>query len=169
MKKLLWYTLAALAAAAVFSSCKEKPEPEPEPTNVVATVSASNLLDAAAAAYDAWEENTTIPTSLEVGGKSLTLPQYQYALCKLLTNLASGDKSDIGVIGYKEAEHPERDSYDQKEIAVTGGPKINEGTEDLVDIAKRMMAAIMRLAMSTRSSVPSVILGPPVTAISFWS
>ena len=149
MKKLLWYTLATLVAVAAFSSCKEKEE-EIVPSNVVATVNASELLDAAAAAYAAWEEDTTIPTSLTVGGKTLTLPQYQYALCKLLTNLASGDKSNIDVIGYKEADHPERDSYDQKEIAVTGGPKISEGTEDLVDIAKRMMAA-----MADKLTVPN--------------
>jgi hypothetical protein len=163
MKKLFWLTLAALVAAASFQSCKE-PEPEPEPTNVVATVTASNLVDAAAAAYEAWEENTTIPTTLEVGGKSLTLPQYQYAICKLLVNLASGDKSDIGVIGYKEADHPERDSYDQKEIAVTGGPKITEGTEDLVDIAKRMIAA-----MADKLTVPNqtVITRTGASAIAF--
>lgn len=164
MKKLLWYTLATLAAAAVFSSCKEKPEPEPEPTNVVATVNASDLLDAAAAAYAAWEEDTTIPSTLQVGGKSLTLPQYQYAICKLLTNLASGDKGSIDVIGYKEADHPERDSYDQKEIAVTGGPKITEGTEDLVDIAKRMIAA-----MAEKLTVPNqtVITRSGASAIAF--
>ena len=164
MKKLLWYTLAAFAAAAAFSSCREKPEPEPEPTNVVATVNASELLDAAAAAYAAWEENTTIPTTLQVGGKSLTLPQYQYAICKLLTNLSTGDKSAIDVIGYKEADHPERDSYDQKEIAVTGGPKITEGTEDLVDIAKRMIAA-----MADKLTVPNqtVITRSGASAIAF--
>ena len=164
MKKLLWYTLATLAAAAVFSSCKEKEEEPIVPTNVVATVNASDLLDAAAAAYAAWEEDTTIPTTLQVGGKSLTLPQYQYAICKLLTNLAAGDKSAIDVIGYKEADHPERDSYDQKEIAVTGGPKITEGTEDLVDIAKRMMAA-----MAEKLTVPNqtVITRSGASAIAF--
>ena len=164
MKKLLWYSLATLAAMAAFSSCKDKPEPEPEPTNVVATVNASALLDAAAAAYDAWEENTTIPESLTVGGKTLTLPQYQYALCKLLVNLASGDKSDVDVLGYKAADHPERDSYDQKEIAVTGGPKITEGTEDLVDIAKRMIAA-----MADKLTVPNqtVITRSGANAIAF--
>ena len=164
MKKLLWLTLATLVAAISFQSCKDKPEPEPEPSNIVATVSASDLLDAAAAAYDAWEENTTIPTSLSVGGKTLTQPQYQYAICKLLVNLSSGDKSDIGVIGYKEAEHPERDSYDQKEIAVTGGSKITEGTEDLVDIAKRMIAA-----MADKLTVPNqtVITRSGESAIAF--
>ena len=157
MKKLLWYTLAAFAAAAAFSSCREKPEPEPEPTNVVATVNASELLDAAAAAYAAWEENTTIPTTLQVGGKSLTLPQYQYAICKLLTNLASGDKGSIDVIGYKEADHPERDSYDAKEIAVTGGVKISEGTEDIADIAKRMVASMVTTEFALVLATPVLL------------
>ena len=65
MKKLLWYTLAALLTVSALSSCHKEPEVGPdEPSNVVATVTASNLLDAAAAAYDAWEDNTTIPASL---------------------------------------------------------------------------------------------------------
>ena len=164
MKKLLWYTLATLAAVVAFSSCKHKEEDPIVPSNVVATVSASDLLDAAAAAYAAWEDNTTIPTSLQVGGKSLTLPQYQYAICKLLTNLAAGDKGSIDVLGYKEADHPERDSYDKKEIAVTGGPKITEGTEDLVDIAKRMLAA-----MADKLTVPNqtVITRSGASALAF--
>ena len=164
MKKLLWYTLAALLTVAAFSSCEKNPEPEPEPSNVVATVTASNLLDAVAAAYDAWEDNTTIPTTLQVGSTSLTLPQYQYAMAKLLVNLASNDKGDVKVLGYKEADHPERDSYDQKEIAVTGGAKITEGTEDLVDIAKRMMKA-----MEEKLTVPNqtVITRTGASALAF--
>ena len=164
MKKLLWYTLATLVAVAALSSCRHKEEEIKPNENVVATVNASELLDAAAAAYAAWEEDTTIPASLTVGGKSLTLPQYQYAICKLLTNLASGDKSNIDVIGYKEADHPERDSYDQKEIAVTGGPKITEGTEDLADIAKRMIAA-----MADKLTVPNqtVITRTGASALAF--
>ena len=164
MKKLLWYTLAALLTVSALSSCHKDPEPEPEPSNVVATVTASNLLDAAAAAYEAWEEDTTIPTTLQVGSTSLTLPQYQYAIAQLLVNLASNDKSDIKVLGYKEADHPERDSYDQKEIAVTGGPKITEGTEDLVDIAKRMLKA-----MEEKLTVPNqtVITRSGASALAF--
>ena len=164
MKKFLWYTLAALLTVAAFSSCEKNPEPEPEPSNVVATVTASNLLDAVAAAYDAWEDNTTIPTTLQVGSTSLTLPQYQFALAKLLVNLASNDKGDIKVLGYKEADHPERDSYDQKEIAVTGGAKITEGTEDLVDIAKRMLKA-----MEEKLTVPNqtVITRTGASALAF--
>ena len=164
MKKLLWYTLATLVAAVTFQACKE-PEPEPVvPTNVVATVNASELLDAAAAAYAAWEDDTTIPASLKVGTTTLTLPQYQYAIAKLLVNLAAGDKSAVDVINYKAADHPERDSYDQKEIAVKNGPKITEGTEDLVDIAKRMLAA-----MEDKLTVPNqtVITRTGASALAF--
>jgi hypothetical protein len=165
MKKLLWYTLAALLTAACFSSCEKNKEVDPvDPSNVVATVTASNLLDAVAAAYDAWEDDTTIPASLQVGSTSLTLPQYQYAIAKLLVNLASNDKGDVKVLGFKEADHPERDSYDQKEIAVTGGPKITEGTEDLVDIAKRMLKA-----MEEKLTVPNqtVITRTGASALAF--
>ncbi len=167
MKKFLWYTLAALLTVSALSSCHKDPEVDPEePSNVVATVTASNLLDAAAAAYETWEEDTTIPTTLQVGSGAfaLTLPQYQYAIAKLLVNLAAGDKSDVQVLGFKAADHPERDSYDQKEIAVTGGPKITEGTEDLVDIAKRMIAA-----MQEKLTVPNqtVITRSGASALAF--
>ena len=68
------------------------------------------------------------------------------------------------MLGYKEADHPERDSYDKKEIAVTGGPKITEGTEDLVDIAKRMLAA-----MADKLTVPNqtVITRSGASALAF--
>ena len=154
MKKILWYLLSALALVAAVSSCKDKDEKEPdEPSNVVATVKASDLIDAAAVAYASWEETTAIPTSLTVGGTTLTQPQYQYALCVLLTNLAAGNSSDIKVLGYKAAEHPDRDSYDKSEIAMTGGPSISEGTEDLVNIAKRMVEA-----MADKLTVPNQTL-----------
>ncbi|MBQ6762583.1 MAG: BACON domain-containing protein [Bacteroidales bacterium] len=167
MKKFLWYTLAALLTVSALSSCHKDPEVEPvDPSNVVTTVTASNLLDAAAAAYETWEEDTTIPTTLQVGSgaSALTLPQYQYAIAKLLVNLAGGDKSDVQVLGYKAADHPERDSYDQKEIAVKNGPKITEGTEDLVDIAKRMLAA-----MEDKLTVPNqtVITRTGASALAF--
>ena len=140
MKKILWYMIAALGIIAAFSSCK-KNEIEEEDTSV-ATLKSADLIDAVAAAYAVWEDNTTIPASLKVGSTELTLPQYQYAICKLLTNLAAGDKSDVKVYNYKAASKPENDSYDQKEIAVKGGAQIKEGTEDIVDIAKRMIASM---------------------------
>ena len=151
MKKILWYTMAALAAFVTLVSCKDKEIDEPD--NVAATLNPTELLGAAADAYAQWEEDTTMPSTLQVGSTTLSLPQYQYAICKLLSNLAANDKSDIKVLNYKAAEHPERDSYDKDEIAVSGGPKITEGTEDLVDIANRMMKA-----MAEKLTVPNQTL-----------
>ena len=135
MKKLLWHSLAVIAAVFAIVSCKDPIEPD----DSIATLSPADLVTVAANAYSAWEADNVIPESLKVGDVTLTLPQYQYALCKLVSFVATGDKSDIKVYNYKPAEHPDRDSYDKDEIAVTNGPKINEGTEDIADIAKRLM------------------------------
>ena len=148
MKKIFLYLTAALAVFSVFHSCV-KPEPEPEyPNEAMAKVSQANLIDAAAAAYAVWEDETVIPATLSVEGEAitkagtleLTLPQYQYALAKVLCDLKEGKSDDVIVMGYKPADHPDRDSYDKAEIAVTGGPEITEGTEDLADLAKRFIA-----------------------------
>ncbi len=138
MKKFLWHSLAVIAAVFAIASCKDPIEPD----DSIATLSPADLVTVAANAYSAWESDNVIPESLKVGDVTLTLPQYQYALCKLLSFVATGDKSDIKVYNYKPAEHPDRDSYDKDEIAVQNGPKINEGTEDIVDIAKRLMNAM---------------------------
>ena len=140
MKKLLWFSVATLTALALLFSCEKKEEIEPE-QKTVATLAQADLVNAAAAAYAAWEEDNIIPSDLTVGSVKLTLPQYQEALARLMVALATSNKGDITVKGYKAADHPDRDSYDQKEIAVTGGAKINEGTEDLADLAKRFVAA----------------------------
>ena len=149
MKKLFWHSLAAIAAVFAIASCQDPIDPD----DSVATLSPADLVTVAADAYSAWEEDNVIPETLKVGDVTLTLPQYQYAICKLLSFVATGDKSDIKVYNYKPAEHPDRDSYDQEEIAVTNGPRINEGTEDIADIAKRLM-----LAMETKLQVPNQTL-----------
>ena len=125
MKKLLSYSAALIAVLAGLFSCQPKEQPTPEP-EVGTTLQQAPLVNAVADAYAKWEDDNVIPESLKVGETTLTLPQYQYAIATLLVNLSKADKSDIAVIGYKAAEHPERDSYDQKEIAVTGGAKITE-------------------------------------------
>ena len=155
MKKTLALLLTALTFAFFFTGCKDKDEPVEPGTdvNAVATFTSSELVDAVAAMYAQWEEDTTIPASLKVGSKELTLPQYQYAMSKLLVNLASSDKSDVKVLNFKEADHPERDSYDKDEIAVTNGPANNNETEDLANVAKRMIES-----MNAKGTVPNVTL-----------
>ena len=149
MKKVLLFLTAALAAAAFLNSCVHNNEPE-YPENAVYKVGQSALVDAAAAAYAKWEEDTVLPETLVVEGVSITkagevtlsAPQYQYALAKALTAIAEGKKDDIVVLNYKPATHPDRDSYDKKEIPVTDGEALQEGTEDLVSLASRFIAAI---------------------------
>ena len=163
MKRKLLFMLATLAASALlFNACKEKEELEPDDAKVVATVSANDLTNAVADMYAAWEESTTIAEKLTVGGKELTLPQYQYAMCKLIDNIKKNDKSDVKVLNYKAADHPERDSYDRDEIAVFNGPANKEYTEDLGSIAVRMMDA-----MKEKSTVPNVTIFYRDDAISF--
>ena len=152
MKKVFLYLTAALASLAVLASCKDKPQPDPGPDypdGAVAKVTQQAMIDAAAAAYATWEEETTIPSTLSVEGEpitkastiKLTAPQYQYALAKTLIGIVAGNKDDIIVVGYKPAQHPERDSYDKTEIPVKGGAALDEGTEDLNSLATRFIDA----------------------------
>ena len=114
MKKVFLYLTAALASLAVLASCKDKPQPDPGPDypdGAVAKVTQQAMINAAAAAYATWEEETTIPSTLSVEGEpitkastiTLTAPQYQYALAKTLVGIAAGNKDDIIVVGYKPA------------------------------------------------------------------
>ena len=166
MKRTLYYLLTVVAASALFfSSCNKDKDingEDPGKEKAVATLTAASLTDAVAAMYSEWEENTTIAEKLTVGSTELTLPQYQFAMCKLLVNLSKNDKSDIKVLNYKAADHPERDSYDKDEIAVVGGPANGENTEDLVNIATRMLAS-----MAESSKVPNVTLFERNEPISF--
>ncbi|MBO7643683.1 MAG: BACON domain-containing protein, partial [Bacteroidales bacterium] len=148
MKKILLYLTAALTTLAIFSSCEKEKEPEYD-VNAMAKVTQANLIDAAAAAYATWEEETVLPETLKVEGEpitkaqelELTKAQYNFALAQVLVDLVAGKKDDVIVLNYKPADHPDRDSYDKDEVAVTGGPKIAEGTEDLADLAKRFIEA----------------------------
>ena len=145
--------IAVLAAGVLFIGCKNNNEIDKPDAKAVATLTSDELINAVAAMYAQWEEDTTIPETLTVGSVELTLPQYQYAMCKLIDNLAKGDKSKVDVLNYKAADHPERDSYDEDEIAVVNGPANNSETEDLGNIAKRMMEA-----MNTKAQVPNQTL-----------
>lgn len=164
MKTNHFLILSIFAAVALFGCNREQRE-QPTGTKVVATISQSDLASAVAAMYATWEETTVIPNTLNVGGKDLTLPQYQYAMCKFLVDLKAGKKSDIDVLNFKAAEHPDRDSYDLAVIAVMNGPanSIESGaTEDICDIARRMIAA-----MESNGQVPNQTLFMRSEAVAF--
>lgn len=131
----------------MFSACDNGNKDDGPDVNSVATVSMQDLTGSIASMYAEWEKNTTIPTSLEVAGKNLTQPQYQYALCVLVKNLTSGKTSgNVDVLNYKAADHPDRDSYDAETIAVTG--------EESVDA----VASKMLQAMKEKGQVPNQTL-----------
>ncbi|MBR6933181.1 MAG: BACON domain-containing protein, partial [Bacteroidales bacterium] len=141
MRKFRFFLMTAALFTIGITGCKQPEEVQPGgEAEGIGKFTVSDIVDAAASAYTAWENGEEFPTSFEIGGKSLTTPQYQYAICKALVNLVSGVKDDIDVLSYKPAEHPERDSYDKENIAVSNGPKNGEETEDLVNVATRMMA-----------------------------
>lgn len=172
MKKLISYSIALIVALAGVFSCQPKETPTPEPQTGT-TVAQAELVNAVATAYAKWEDDNVIPESLKAGETTLTLPQYQAAIAQLLVNLSKADKADISVMNVKAAEHPERDSYDQKEIAVTGGGKISEGTEDLVNIAERFLKAatdklqIPNQTLVTRSGASALAFSTNRATVSF--
>jgi len=147
MKKKWFYLIALTIIAGMFSACDNGNKDDGPDVNSVATVSMQDLTGSIASMYAEWEKNTTIPTSLEVAGKNLTQPQYQYALCVLVKNLTSGKTSgNVDVLNYKAADHPDRDSYDAETIAVTG--------EESVDA----VASKMLQAMKEKGQVPNQTL-----------
>ena len=140
MKKFRFFLLAAAAALLSFTAChKEKQETDP---NSLGKFPLSQIVDAAATAYGAWETEEAFPESFKIGDKDFSIAQYQYAICNALVNINSGVKDDIEVIELKPASHPERDSYDKETIQVANGPKNGDETEDLVNVAKRIIASI---------------------------
>ena len=147
MKKIWIYMISLAIFAGLFSACKKDSKDNEPDVKPVATVSQQDLTGAFASLYSEWEKTTTIPSSLDVAGKSLTQPQYQQALCALVVNLTSGKTSgDIDVLNYKPADHPERDSYDAETIAVTG-------EESVATVATKMLQA-----MKEKGQVPNQTL-----------
>ena len=141
MKKFRFFLMTSVALMVAFSGCKKNEIEGPEnPENYVGTFKLTEIVDAAAGAYAAWEETESFAATIKVGSKDLSTPEYQYAICKALVNLSAGKKDDIDVLTFKAADHPDRDSYDKETIAVTNGPKVGEDTEDLVNVASRMLA-----------------------------
>ena len=153
MKKIALFLMPVLALAMLFTGCdKNKVDPE-EPVKSVGTFTQAAIVDAVAGMYAEWTETTTIPQELKVSNATLTLPQYQYAMARLMVDIRDGNAGDIEVLNFKPADHPERDSYDAETIAVYGGPSDGSNTEDLGNIAERMIAA-----MSEDGQVPNQTL-----------
>lgn len=157
MKRLSFFlmTMAALVMTAI--GCKPDDITPDEPTGgakVVGTFSQADIVTAAADLYEEWLENSDyVPTAMKVGTTELTQPQYIYAIAKTMTDIQAKKTDDVQVLSYKMADHPERDSYDQLEIAVFNGPKNGTETEDLGNIAARMIAA-----MASKGQVPNQTL-----------
>ena len=146
-------TIAALVMTAV--GCKDPVEIDPDTpvdgAKVVGTFKQAEIVVAASGLYEAWlEDSDNLPASMTVGSTELTQPQYIYALAKTMVDIQAKSTADVDVLSYKMADHPERDSYDQLEIAVFNGPKNGDETEDLGNVAARMIAA-----MSEKGQVPN--------------
>ena len=108
MKKIWIYLVSLMTLAGLITACKGDGKEDNNDVKPVATISQQDLIDAFASMYSAWEKTTTLPTSLDVAGKSLTQPQYHHALCMVVSNLTSGKASgDIDVLNYKAADHPD--------------------------------------------------------------
>ena len=155
MKRLSFFlmTIAALVMTAV--GCKDPVEIDPDTpvdgAKVVGTFKQAEIVAAASGLYEAWlEDSDNLPASMTVGSTELTQPQYIYALAKTMVDIQAKSTADVDVLSYKMADHPERDSYDQLEIAVFNGPKNGDETEDLGNVAARMIAA-----MSEKGQVPN--------------
>ena len=146
-------TMAAMVMAVV--GCKPN-EIDPEDPSTggakeVGTFKQAEIVAAAADLYEAWlEDSDNVPAEMTVGSTVLTQPQYIYAIAKTMVDIQAKSTADVTVLSYKMADHPERDSYDQLEIAVFNGPKNGEDTEDLGNIAARMIAA-----MADKGQVPN--------------
>lgn len=163
MKKMRFFLMTVFAFTTLITGCKKNEINEQTDQNSVGQFSHSELVEAFSRMYSAWEESTTLPETLKVGSVDLTKPQYQFALCKLLLNINDGDKSDINVLNYKPADHPDRDSYDKETIAVSKGPQNGDNTEDLLNIAKRIISA-----MEAKGKVPNqTIFAREGSAIAF--
>ncbi len=140
MKNIVHHIAVIFCIAVACAGCQKlddsPTDPEPEPRSnlkTVATFTQAEVLDAFDAFYTQWHKTASIPSKLSVSGKSLTQPQYQWALCSLICDIADGKTGDIEVLNCKAADHPDNDSYDSASIPVTG-------EESLVSVASQILA-----------------------------
>ena len=142
------------------------PEPEEPDTPVevvepvLGTFTLSDIVTAAAGMYQTWEATSDFPQTMTVGEVTMTAPQYTYAMCQAILNLAEGSNEDVKVLSYEAADSPLNDTYDQETIAVKSGPQNGIQTEDLANLAGRIIK-IARLSgripnqtLYTRDGVP---------------
>lgn len=104
------------------------------------TFTKSALVDALSAAYAQWESGGAMPETITVNTTTLDMVQYFHAAIKVLLNAKNNDNSDIEVLTYLPAENPARDSYDMETISVFDGPENGSNTEDLANVAQRLLS-----------------------------
>lgn len=104
------------------------------------TFTKTALVDALSAAYAQWESGGTMPETITVNTSSLDKVQYFHAAIKVLLNAKNNDNSDIEVLTYLMPDNPARDSYDKETVSVFAGAENGAHTEDLANIAQRMLS-----------------------------
>lgn len=139
MKKISYFLVSLLAVAMTMTGCKDEPKDDPADGG---KVKSSDLIEAICDFYSTWEEERAIPATVTVGSQELSIAGFAYAEAAELVSLASGKAIDIDVPSLRMASNPDRDSYDQSEIAVKNGPKDGKGVaEDLVTLANSFLSA----------------------------
>ncbi len=120
---------------------------------VFASFTIDEVASAASLLESSWKDGISLPENLKVGGKTLTLPQYQYAFCKAVVAIADGGKSKVGVKDIEAVEMEQREGYDRETMPLTGGPMAGSSSEDLLNVAGRMLSQ-----MDRTGSVPEFLL-----------
>lgn len=137
MKKI-FYVLAVCCTVLLASCKKEGTDPTPQGKTFPQSVLISAINDF----YTTWESERDIPATVKVGDQSLAIGEFIYAEAATLKALAAGTAGDITVISVKNPANPDRDSYENAEIAVKNGPKDGKNVaEDLVSVSDNIMSA----------------------------
>ena len=104
-------------------------------------IAVDKVVAAASDFYAAWEDAREIPATVKMDGKDYTIAQFIQAEAAALVAVSKNQKDDIAIKDYRAAANPDKDSYDQNEIAVTNGPKDGKDVpEDLVTIAGSILS-----------------------------
>ena len=138
MKKISYFLVSMLAAAMTLTGCHHD---DPTPTPAGGSFKSSDIIAAVCDFYSTWEEERAIPTTVKIGSQDAPIAAFAYAEAAELVALANGKAADVTVPEIKMASNPDRDSYDQAEIAVTNGPKDGKGVaEDIATLAQAFLA-----------------------------